>query len=495
MELNREIPELILRPEDYAAIYARKSIKAENNSIQSQLALARDTLVKNDLLLYKEYWDEESATKLPPNKRQGFSELIKDAKAGKFKTVIVFRRDRLARKASDLLEIRNLFKKLHVRIIYSNSGEYQPSESYMSDFIENIIMAVDELEPQIVAERTKAGRIKKRERREYFCANLPFGFTREIEDNKSYYPCDGSKQGILQYIFDKYRSVDENYKLTDLVREVNQMEGGEPSITVSKVNSIIKNPIYAGYQFKDSKKKLPDLFTQSDDGHFDFNPELLQKCSNVTPVVSFELWCECIKKWREHYRFVPKSAAQNYLFKGMLFCGKCKKAMSLIYEQYKCRTARCTTFNYLYLQKEVIKVLVDDIITNGGFGDFVDNKILSVRHEIKQLNKELKHIKAKLENHTLGFIKNYKSEGASNSEKNYILRYLKQESRIKEQINKLEDKVFKLTQIRSGILSISNSGLSKHLLSNKEKTQTILFSLIEKVIVYGKKEELSIQII
>lgn len=39
---------------------------------------------------------------------------------GKFKTLVVFRRDRLARRVEDLIDIKNFFKNHDIKIIYSN---------------------------------------------------------------------------------------------------------------------------------------------------------------------------------------------------------------------------------------------------------------------------------------------------------------------------------------------------------------------------------------
>ena len=107
-------------PHEYAAIYARKSTKLENNSIPSQIEIAKRKIEENNLFLYDIYYDEESATKYHPLHRQGFKKLLYDAEMNKFKTVIVYRRDRLARRVENLLEIKQKFKELGIKIIYSN---------------------------------------------------------------------------------------------------------------------------------------------------------------------------------------------------------------------------------------------------------------------------------------------------------------------------------------------------------------------------------------
>ena len=91
---------------DMAAIYARISGKGNSNSIATQIELAKDLLFEKKLVLYEVYTDEESATKLPFHERPGFKKLLADARLGNFKTVIAFRRDRLARNFEDFKEIK-----------------------------------------------------------------------------------------------------------------------------------------------------------------------------------------------------------------------------------------------------------------------------------------------------------------------------------------------------------------------------------------------------
>ncbi|WP_066617827.1 recombinase family protein [Clostridium magnum] len=70
-------------PEEYAAIYARKSTKLENNSLISQASLAREEIKKRNLFVYDVYEDEESATKFHPMHRPGFKKLLYDAMYGR----------------------------------------------------------------------------------------------------------------------------------------------------------------------------------------------------------------------------------------------------------------------------------------------------------------------------------------------------------------------------------------------------------------------------
>ena len=484
-----------LRPEDYAAIYARKSIKSENNSILSQLSLARDVLYKNNLILYKEYWDEESATKLPPSKRQGFSRLLKDAKAGKFKTVIVYRRDRLARRVHDLIEIKNTFKKYRIKIIYSNDGEYQPSESYLSDFIENIIMAVDELEPQIVAERTNTGRVKKRERKEYSGAGkLPFGFERISQNEKTFYRCNYQTVPLIRELFKMYSKNNDSKSMMDIVKELNNFYENKLPTTSNQVGKIIRNPIYAGYQFINSKYTVFDLF-QSDDGLNNFNPGLLQKCVNVQPVVDFDLWVKCITVWRVNYKAFKRKKNQEYLFKGLLLCGKCKKPIKLINNKYRCISKDCSSFNADYFKKELIKYLLDNIIQTMGLESVISHKITQLKRGIQTYNRQLKTVGNDLEKYTLDYVNNFKDKYIANGCKELISDAMTRREDVKARIYELEARIYRLQEEKEKLNgSINRKGLTRYFLSNQERAHHLISTLVDQVIVNGKENELNIEI-
>ena len=73
---------------------------------QDPSIVAKDYLKEKNLLIYNVYTDFDSAKKLSPTKRKGLSKLLADAKAGCFKTVIIYRLDRLVRRYKDWLEIK-----------------------------------------------------------------------------------------------------------------------------------------------------------------------------------------------------------------------------------------------------------------------------------------------------------------------------------------------------------------------------------------------------
>ena len=174
------LDKVIDTPKNYAAIYARISGTKDNNSISSQIQLATAALNKKNLLIYDVYTDFDSAKKLPPTKRKGLSKLLIDAKAGCFKTVIIYRLDRLVRKYKDWLEIKNTFSKLGITLIYSDESQSFPLNSSQGEFFQNLMVMVAEMEPDTINQRASKGREVRRKQGAYSCGtNTPFGYIRE----------------------------------------------------------------------------------------------------------------------------------------------------------------------------------------------------------------------------------------------------------------------------------------------------------------------------
>ncbi|HAU75596.1 MAG TPA: recombinase family protein, partial [Agrobacterium sp.] len=88
--------------ENRAAIYARFSTDLQNErSVDDQIAVCREFAIRNGLVVAGEYFDK-ARSGASIFGRDGLLGLMEDARAGKFKTVIVEALDRLSRDQEDL---------------------------------------------------------------------------------------------------------------------------------------------------------------------------------------------------------------------------------------------------------------------------------------------------------------------------------------------------------------------------------------------------------
>lgn len=209
------LDKVIDTPKNYAAIYARISGTKDNNSISSQIQLATAALNKKNLLIYDVYTDFDSAKKLPPTKRKGLSKLLIDAKAGCFKTVIIYRLDRLVRKYKDWLEIKNTFSKLGITLIYSDESQSFPLNSSQGEFFQNLMVMVAEMEPDTINQRASKGREVRRKQGAYSCGtNTPFGYIREERGecdskkiSKSIFNSEPVKLAFVKFMFLEFNNL------------------------------------------------------------------------------------------------------------------------------------------------------------------------------------------------------------------------------------------------------------------------------------------------
>ncbi|MEJ8554839.1 recombinase family protein [Tepidibacter sp. Z1-5] len=242
-------------PYEYAAIYARTSIKAENNSISNQIYDCKLKLDDENIKLYNVYQDKISGKKIHFNQRPGFKQLLSDMEADMFKTLIVSRRDRLSRREDDSVRLKRLFKKSNVRVIYVNEFELNnSSQDYISNFIDNMMIAIGSLEPDKISEKTAAGRKYIREKGLYSSGRkCPYGYTKS---KKHVYIKHEDQAPIVRKIFNLYLKVNskeynnKNYKMKNLLEEINKLDSTKKFVH-NTIYSIIDRPLYANLMLKD----------------------------------------------------------------------------------------------------------------------------------------------------------------------------------------------------------------------------------------------------
>ncbi|MDY3207694.1 recombinase family protein [Clostridium baratii] len=200
--------------ENYAAIYARISSTNDNNSINGQINLAKEVLSKKNLLLYDTYIDHTSARTKAPHQRPGFSKLLRDAKAGCFKILIIYRLDRLVRNFNHWITIKQLLNKLGIQIIYSDESQVSPDDSSYNEFLQNLTVMVAEMEPNTINLRTSEGRKFRRQQGAYNAARTsPFGYIRKSRNvlsenniSKSIFIGEPIKLSFIRYLFLEYNN-------------------------------------------------------------------------------------------------------------------------------------------------------------------------------------------------------------------------------------------------------------------------------------------------
>lgn len=104
------------------ACYCRVSTKKEEQilSLENQRKTFEEYVEKNNMEIYKVYVDNGVSAK-SMKKRDGFNQMIRDAKAGDFSKILVKDISRFARNTKDFLEIIRDLKKNGVEVYFINA--------------------------------------------------------------------------------------------------------------------------------------------------------------------------------------------------------------------------------------------------------------------------------------------------------------------------------------------------------------------------------------
>jgi DNA invertase Pin-like site-specific DNA recombinase len=415
----------------------------------------------------------------------------------KFKTVVVFRRDRLARRVDDLIEIKNTFKKLGIRIIYSNKGEFQPDpSSYISSFVENIIMSVDELEPSILAERIASGKREKRERGEYVCGgkNL-YGFKRIGNNGKTYYKSVENEAIIIKKIYEMYLSLDEdNPNYDTLVNAINALSSSK-QFTMKEITNIILKPVYGKKlilkERDDEGHKIytKDLLVKSPEtGQYTIDMAQLKTCINVDDIVDEQTWCNTVLKWRRitPERTIIPEEERNYLFKGLLKCGICKQNIYLSRGYYICAKSHLIIKDDLLVDL-LLEKFINDTLTYENIDDYYKSQVENLDEKIKEYNDKIVESRKSQNKLILEIIEQYSPTNKDVIKNAKLETYINEEKQEKKAISNLKDEAVTLKvaidKLRN-IVRINNTTLLISMLKrNIDTTQYFLSSIIQEVTV------------
>lgn len=488
---------------NYAAIYVRKSTQADNYSLDSQEDHCKKQLVKEELLLHNIYKDEASATK-PYATRKGFSKLLNDIYAGMFKTLIVARMDRLSRNIDDFIKLKSIFKKHNIKVIYVSESVLNTAcnNTYMKNFMESMLMALSTFEPQNIAERTAKGRKESREKGRYKLCKYPaFGFKYQDEETNDYnkkvkqttkldkeYVVNEEQAKIVSQLFNDYvDKVDKIFKnkvytMSDLIKDINN----HPNTKLSKSNvkEIIKKPIYAQLMLIDASYTIEQMIYRDENtNELKIDDTNLVKCENVKgPIISFDLWKKAvIKLFKDKVPELEEN--ESYLFKDLVYCGKCKTRVKLINNLYKC-SHNCTNLDKIEMIKLILKQIIFDL-KNETIKEQLSDDIRFIKKEILSLKNDLKVIDNNLREILNKYIENPDNKPNENKYKNTMSNKINKAEEINEKglmLRELTVCLEEINKFKEQITNFNNKKYLDYILDNENLLHEIISNLVKKVV-------------
>lgn len=387
-ELRKEVSRLAfskLHKVIRGVIYARYSTDMQREeSIEGQIAACEKEAKIDGVQIIKIYIDRAMTGK--NDNRPQFQQMLKDAQAGLFDVLYVWKVDRFGRNRYEIILNKQKLKNKKIKIKYAKENIPDTKEGII---LESMLEGMAEYYSANLAENVNMGMERNAEKCQYNGGNIPLGYRIE---NK-HFVIDEVYAPIIQRIFTEYV---EGKKATEIARWLKA--NGYKTYGRMNILRIIKNERYTGkYVYTLNGKKIVI------DG-------------GLPRIISDELF-EQAQQRRDELRTYPNSGAQVVInsFTGKIKCGYCKKTVSITstkkyggighYHYYRCTNKECK--EKLYVRREKI----DNVIFNFLHTELLteDNiKAIAIKAEQLQhqapdrsgLQLQLKAVEKKIENIT-----------------------------------------------------------------------------------------------
>ena len=134
------------------ALYSRVSTQGQN--IETQLRELREYCARSNIGQYKIHADVASGA---TSSRPQLDAMLTDLRAGRIKTIIVYKLDRLGRSLTNLLDLLAEFRNRKIRLISISDGLDSENDNPMSRAFWRLLGVFAELEREIIRERVMSG--------------------------------------------------------------------------------------------------------------------------------------------------------------------------------------------------------------------------------------------------------------------------------------------------------------------------------------------------
>ncbi len=297
---------LYIRVSTYEQAEHGFSIDAQSEALQQHCRMQKWNI-------YDIYIDRGISGKSAVN-RPALQKLLQDASQQKFQLVLVWKINRLARNAADLLDIAEHFRKHQVAL--RSLTEPFETKTPLGQFSLHMMAAVGELERKTIAENFRLGK-QQRNKQGKYCGAQIFGYELETIDYHSArrqltkLSIVPQEAAIVQHIFVLYT---EGFGLRAIMNRLNRSgyttKQGKP-FSIHAISKILKNPVYIG--------KV--RYTNSQSG---------KECivdGEHEPIIPLELWKQVQRRYPRKSGRPEKQRKRDYLLTSLLRCPQCQSGM------------------------------------------------------------------------------------------------------------------------------------------------------------------------
>lgn len=364
------------------AIYTRKStdegLDKEFNTLEAQREAGANYILSQKhqgWVLLDERYDDGGFSGGNIN-RPALKRLINDVEAGKIDMIVVYKIDRLTRSLADFSKLIEVLDK-HKCSFVSVTQNFNTYDS-MGRLTLNVLLSFAQFEREVGAERIRDKVAASRKKGMWMGGKVPFGYmliNKHLEINPT-------EAEIVRLIFNKYSACKSERDVCTFLKaggycinarkQKNGTELPAKEFTVSKIDYMLRNPIYIG--------KVVHKGTVYD--------------GQQEAIISKELWerVENTRLGNRHGKLKPSRVVRNALLKGMLECG-CGCNASMIPTRTRKKNRTYEYYVSLKAVKEGYQYCELGSIPVGELDKFVLSKIQNILKSPLLLNELLKYLK------------------------------------------------------------------------------------------------------
>lgn len=294
-----------------AVAYARYSTdKQTQNSIAYQLNAINTYCAQNDIKISQIYTDEaESGTS--EDSRDGFLDMLFDAKQHKFEAVIIYDISRGARDVADWFNFRKDMSRLGIKVISAtqNLGDINNPNDFL---VELLSVGIGQHAVLDFRQKSIAGVAEKAKQGKFLGGVAPLGY--DIADGE--YIINPAEAAIVRQIFAWYADGKSYANIIDALKGT-KGKRGRP-LGKNSLHSILTNERYIGI-YTWNKRKIK-IFRKWAGG--EANPKCVTIPGVIPPIIDNDTW-EAVRKRMQTRPNAINKAKREYLLSGLIECAKC----------------------------------------------------------------------------------------------------------------------------------------------------------------------------
>jgi site-specific DNA recombinase len=309
-----------------AVAYCRVSSaqQEERETIQNQIEFATNYCKLNNIELIHIYKDDGITGTLPLNERPAGQELLRDAKEGKFKLVLVFKLDRLGRATRVILNAVHELDSYGVKV-RSMTEPFDTSDA-SGRFLLTILAGVADLERSNILQRMELGANRAAKTGKVMGGIPPYGYIVDkdgfLAPNKSPIPnINMSEVDVVRKIYSLCLGGQSTVNIADYLNNL-----GVPSFCKSRDVGKRKNET-AKWRSTTVYRMLKSTTYKGINRYGKNRKETIER--NVPAIIDIDTWDKAQQKLKEN-KVMMKGATvkKQYLLRGLMKCEHCGYAYS-----------------------------------------------------------------------------------------------------------------------------------------------------------------------